>query len=91
MGKIERLWLSTIKLYYSKKCKILHLTIVKTTAIASERSEKTAYKTLKPFFLFSDYLKRTIQKQPFTTAWHLSLKKELTRASEAAGADGHIR
>ena len=50
MGKIERLWLSTIKLYYSKKCKILYLTIVKTTAIATERSEKTAYKTLKPFF-----------------------------------------
>ena len=46
MGKIERLWLSTIKLYYSKKCKILYLTIVQKTASI----RKTAYKTLKPFF-----------------------------------------
>ena len=49
MVKIERLWLSTITLYYSKKCKILYLTIVKTTA-SIRKIKKTAYKTLKLFF-----------------------------------------
>ena len=61
MGKIERLWLSTIKLYYSKKCKILYLTIVQKTASI----RKTAYKTLKPFFILQIVLKLFVLKPSF--------------------------
>ena len=68
MGKIERLWLSTIstiKLYYSKKCKILYLTIVKTTAIIRKIRKKLHIRLLNRFFILQIVLKLFVLKPSF--------------------------
>ena len=65
MGKIERLWLSTIKLYYSKKCKILYLTMVKTTANIRKIRKKLHIRLLNRFFILQIVLKLFVLKPSF--------------------------